>query len=78
MDTTFEIKSDFSQGTSFLKPIQLAGYLQISRTFANHLLQTGEILTVCIGHTHRVRPQDLLAYIERNIRSDVADRLHSV
>ena len=50
-----------------LKPTEIADLLNISRSFAYHLLQTGVIPTVRLGTACRVRPRDLAEYIEKNI-----------
>jgi excisionase family DNA binding protein len=50
-----------------LKPGDVAGILNISRSFAYHLLETRQLPTVRIGRTLRVRAQDLEAYIEANL-----------
>jgi excisionase family DNA binding protein len=49
-----------------LKPDEVAQYLNISRSFAYKLIETGEIVTVRLGRARRVRIQDLVDYIERN------------
>jgi excisionase family DNA binding protein len=67
-------RNDKWDGQRLLKPVEVAGYLQISRSFAYHLLQTGAISTVRLGKTCRVRPQDLEAYIQQNLHSQVDDR----
>jgi excisionase family DNA binding protein len=54
-----------------LKPDEVASFLNISRSFAYHLLEIGAIPTVRFGKACRVRPQDLDAYIERNIHNQV-------
>jgi len=50
-----------------LKPQDISRKLKISRSFTYHLLQTGELPAVRLGKTYRVRPQDLLSYIQRNL-----------
>jgi excisionase family DNA binding protein len=50
-----------------LKPVEVASMLRISRSFAYQLLQTGVIPVVRIGKVLRVRPQDLVTYIDQNI-----------
>lgn len=46
-----------------LKPGDVAIYLNISRSLAYHLLQTGQIPSIRIGTAVRVREQDLTDYI---------------
>ena len=49
---------------------EIAQRLNISKAFAYKLMQIGEIRTVKIGGSVRVRPEDLEAYIEANLRED--------
>jgi len=53
-----------------LKPTEIAALLNISRSFAYHLLQTGAIPTVRLGKACRVRPQDLAEFIEHNLHRE--------
>jgi excisionase family DNA binding protein len=48
---------------------QVAERLQISQSFAYTLMSRGEIPTVRMGRSVRVRPQDLEKYIESNIHN---------
>lgn len=50
-----------------LKPVEVAGILNISRSFAYQLLKSGEVPVVRFGRSCRVRPKDLQAYIDKNI-----------
>ncbi len=50
-----------------LRGNEVARLLNISRSRAYNLMQTGVIPTVHIGKSRRVRPKDLKAYIEKNI-----------
>jgi len=50
-----------------LKGNEVARLLNVSRSFAYLLMQTGHIPTVRLGRSIRVRPQDLVEYIEKNI-----------
>jgi len=52
-----------------LRGNEVARLLNISRSCAYSLMQSGVIPTVHIGKSRRVRPQDLEAYIELNIYS---------
>ena len=47
-----------------LKAKDVAEILKISRAMAYNLMQRGEIPTVRIGKARRVRPEDLIKYIE--------------
>ena len=50
-----------------LKGNDVAGILNISRAFAYQLMRQGHLPTVKIGTSVRVRKEDLLTYIEKNI-----------
>jgi excisionase family DNA binding protein len=56
-----------------LKVNEVARLLNISRSGAYNLMQTGMIPTVHIGKSRRVRPRDLEAYIEHNIYASEND-----
>jgi excisionase family DNA binding protein len=58
-------------GYRLLKAGDVAAFLNVSRSFAYHLLQTGELPTVRLGKSVRVRPQDLTEYIENNFHRQV-------
>ena len=58
--TTFKVEK-------LLKPEEVANLLTISRSFAYQLMQTGQIPTVRLGRSCRVRPQDLAEYLESNL-----------
>ena len=64
-------ESSFLTLERLLKPTEIADLLNISRSFAYHLLQTGAIPTVRLGKACRVRPQDLAEYIENNLHRQV-------
>ena len=49
-----------------LKPSDIARRLNVSRSLAYRLLQSGEIPTVRFGHSVRIRSIDLEAFIQRN------------
>ena len=51
-----------------LKAAEGAEFLNISRAYAYHLMNRGELRTVAIGTARRVRPEDLRRYIEENIQ----------
>ena len=50
-----------------LKGNEVVRLLNVSRSFAYLLMQTGHIPTVRLGRSIRVRPQDLIEYIDENI-----------
>ena len=49
-----------------LKPEEVAEILTISRSFAYLLMQSGQIPSVRIAKARRVRPEDLIEYINKN------------
>ncbi len=50
-----------------LKAIEVAKVLNISRALAYQLMRRGEIRTVSIRTSVRVRPEDLQAFIQSNL-----------
>jgi excisionase family DNA binding protein len=52
--------------STLLKAKEVADILKISRAMAYNLMLRGEIPTVRIGKCRRVRPEDLIMYIESN------------
>jgi len=60
---------DFPKIEKLLKGNEVARLLNISRSRAYILMQTGVIPTVRIGKSRRVRPQDLNAFIEHHVYS---------
>ena len=56
--------------TRLLRASEVASTLNISRSFAYQLLETGQMPTVRMGHALRVRVQDLEAYIEAHLVQD--------
>ena len=73
MDTIYENTNNLLQSTKLLRPKEIADLLNISRSFAYHMLQIGTIPVVRLGKSCRIRPQDLIEYIERN-RNHPIDR----
>jgi excisionase family DNA binding protein len=67
MDANLTNKNNTMDISRLLKPDEVASFLNISRSFAYHLLQIGAIPTVHLGKACRVRLQDLEAFIEQNI-----------
>jgi excisionase family DNA binding protein len=61
-----ELHDNVLRVNTLLKAKDVAEILQISRAMAYNLMQRGEIPTVRIGKARRVRPEDLIKYIERN------------
>ena len=61
-----ELHDSILRVNTLLKAKDVAEILQISRAMAYNLMQRGEIPTVRIGKARRVRPEDLIKYIERN------------
>lgn len=64
---TNQVIAEYIDSKKLLRPTDIAGILNISRSFTYLLLQSGAIPTVRIGKSCRVRPQDLEAYILANI-----------
>ena len=54
-----------------LKPNEVANLLNISRSYAYHLLQIEAIPVIRLGKACRVRPKDLADYIENNLHRQV-------
>lgn len=50
-----------------LKPTDVATTLGVSRSFAYQLIKSGDLPSVRIGRTVRVRPQDLETFIQFNV-----------
>jgi len=61
-----EFHNSILRVNTLLKAKDVAEILQISRAMAYNLMQRGEIPTVRIGKCRRVRPEDLIKYIESN------------
>lgn len=59
-NNTFRIDNLFNAG-------EVAQTLGISRSFAYLLMRRGDIITVRVGRSVRVRPQDLERYISQNL-----------
>jgi len=59
-----------------LRGQDVARILNVSRAFAYQLMQRGEIATVRIGNSVRVRQSDLETFIARNLHS--AHPAHSI
>ena len=59
--------------TSLLTASQVAKRLNVSRSHVYNLMNMGEIPTVCIGGSRRVRPEDLEWFIRSNVIVDKDD-----
>ena len=64
-----EFQDNLLRISKLLKAKEVAEILQISRAMAYTLMQRGEIPTIRIGKARRVRPEDLIKYIESNTYS---------
>ncbi len=67
METMLTQLVDTPKIEKLLKGNEVARLLNVSRSFAYLLMQTGTIPTVRLGRSIRVRPQDLVEYIEENL-----------
>ena len=54
-------------GTHLLRPVDVATALNISKSLAYRLLQSGQIPTVRFNRTVRVRLEDIEAFILKNM-----------
>jgi excisionase family DNA binding protein len=68
MDKTKENSNNKPRTNRLLKAEEVPEILNISRSFAYLLMQSGQIPTVRLGKACRVRPEDLVDYIEKNTR----------
>jgi excisionase family DNA binding protein len=64
-----EFQENVLRINTLLTAKQVADILNISKSKAYHFMQLGEIPTVRIGKSRRVRPEDLIKYIENNTYS---------
>jgi excisionase family DNA binding protein len=62
-----EIITQVDGETRLLRATEVAQILNVSRAFAYRLMQQGKIRTVVIAKTHRVRPSDLMDFIEKSL-----------
>ena len=58
-----------------LKAVDVAEILNISRSMSYRIIQTGQIRSVSIGSARRVRPVDLIDFIDRNLSPSSSSRL---
>ena len=58
-----------------LKAGEVAGILNVSKSLVYQLMRQGELQTVKIGATRRVRPQDLKVLIEDNLSHSITKEL---
>jgi excisionase family DNA binding protein len=61
-----EFQDNVLRINTLLNAKQVAEILNLSRSKTYHLMQIGEITTVQIGKCRRVRPEDLIKFIESN------------
>ena len=61
-----ELQDNVVRIRTLLKANEVAEILKFSRAMAYNLMQRGEIPTVRIGKCRRVRPEDLIEYINKN------------
>ncbi len=61
-----EFQDNVLRINTLLNAKEVAEILQISRAMAYHLMLRGEIPTVRIGKSRRVRPEDLIEFIKKN------------
>jgi excisionase family DNA binding protein len=66
-----EYKPIKSQLEILLTGDEIAKILNVSRSFAYLLMKSGQIPTVRLGRSCRVRPQDLSDFIEQNLSQKV-------
>jgi excisionase family DNA binding protein len=71
MDENYSEYKETSNVGCLLKASEIAALLNISRSFAYQLLQSGAIPVVRLGKACRVRPKDLQAYVEQNLHRQV-------
>ena len=61
-----EFQENVLRISTLLKAKEVAEILKVSQAMAYNLMQRGEIPTVRIGKCRRVRPEDLIEYINKN------------
>lgn len=61
------MENEYITQNKLLRATEVAEILDISRSMAYRLIQTGEIRSVHIRMARRVRPEDLQGYIESNL-----------
>jgi excisionase family DNA binding protein len=64
------METNLNKGPSIgklLKANEVAELLSVSRSFAYALMQTGQLPTVRLGRSVRVRPEDLEEFIQLNL-----------
>ena len=77
MDKYTSVVDHSSSFQRLLKPKEVAEMLSVSRSYAYHLLQTEAIPVVRLGKACRVRPQDLKAFIEKNLHGQAGESIAS-
>ena len=66
-----EVEPSKIQIETLLTGPEVANILKVSRSFAYLLMQSGQIPTVRLGRSCRVRPRDLSDFIENNLKQKV-------
>lgn len=56
--------------TKLLKAPEVAVILNCSKAYIYQLIKRGEIPSVQIGSAVRIRPEDLISFIEKNMAGD--------
>ena len=69
MKNTMSYENSETLMKRLLRPEEVASLLNVSRAYAYLLMQRGEIPTVKMGRSVRVRPQDLAAFVEQNLHT---------
>jgi excisionase family DNA binding protein len=62
---------EYENNLKLMRAKDISSILNISRSYAYLLMQSGELPTVRLGRSIRVRPQDLEVFIERNIHHNI-------
>ncbi len=65
-----ETTNNTDRSGSLLNAADVARHLKISKAFAYQLLRRGEIKTVRLGRSVRVRPEDLENFIAKRLSGD--------
>ena len=59
--------------TKLLKPKEVAQILGVSKSFVYQLIKRRQIVSIRIGQSTRVRPEDLDAFIQQRMQKPIAD-----
>lgn len=66
-----ELVPSIIQLEALLTGTEVANLLKVSRSFAYFLMKSGQIPTVRLGRSCRVRPRDLADFIENSLNQKV-------